>query len=378
MGRYATKQMKKVLTYITGIRHPSTVDDYEAYWETILDAWESWIAQTERGLCLISCVTNQLPKSKNTRRKLKKFPVILTVIDDPPPEGGNSRKGTFYDKGGKLAIAALAARGESTWVMVADCDDHVSRNLVPWLRDNGKAGTGYQLTHGYTYYAHNGRLFYQDRFHRRCGTCNIFDAEILLDHIPEITTIEGFSQRGDDATQNLLARHNHANKSWKKWEGRILTGIKERLATYQLEHGSNVSLNRTPGFVRGKRRKMERLRGAELALTKEFIEEFRIKATPAHVGQVISGARGAGTHLAALIATGRLWCRRCSRCERCKRLARKMDKNGPQWCRDNADVIVAAMLRNGRATRVPAASVLAHKFLKMAIKRAEAEESAAG
>lgn len=362
---------KLIITYLTGIRHPDTVKDYEGYWETILDAWESWAGQTLAGRCLISVVANQLPKDKGTLRRMKALPILMKLIPDASP-GGNTRQNTFTDKGGKLALAALNARGMSKWMMVADCDDHISRDFVAWLAAaNGHSAIGWQVVEGYVYYAHTGRMYSQDRFHRRCGTCNVFDSEILLEHIPEITTIDEFTEQAGGDVRNLLARHNRANRFWKRWTGGVLSGLPKRFVCYHLEHGSNISLNRSRASVSTKRRKMERLRGPQLPVTREFIDHFQLKATPTKHTKGQGEPKGPGKHLQELIAKGQFWCRRCLKCKKCRRMARRMNNNGPDWCRENSDIIVNHMIRVGRAAHIPGARRIAHKLLSLAIERAE-------
>ena len=78
---------------------------------------------------------------------------------------------------------------------------------------------------------------------------------------------------------------------------------------------------------------------------------------------------GPGTHLKNLLAWFNIKARE-KRCG-CKSLQKKMDRNGPQWCRDNREQILDHLAAEAKKRRLPFIRLAAEKLLELAIRRAE-------
>jgi hypothetical protein len=77
---------------------------------------------------------------------------------------------------------------------------------------------------------------------------------------------------------------------------------------------------------------------------------------------------GVGTELKKLLA--RVGIRATPGCK-CNARARVMDQNGPEWCRQNIEVICAWLNEEATARRLPFSQMLAKAMVSAAISRAE-------
>ena len=55
----------------------------------------------------------------------------------------------------------------------------------------------------------------------------------------------------------------------------------------------------------------------------------------------------------------------------CKSMQKKMDKGGPQWCRDHKDEILAHLEKEAKKRNLPFIRIAAEKLVNLAIRRAE-------
>lgn len=75
---------------------------------------------------------------------------------------------------------------------------------------------------------------------------------------------------------------------------------------------------------------------------------------------------GVGTELKRLLQL--LWIQPCAKCDG---RAIIMDEEGPQWCRDNADLIVSWMQEEAEQRGLPFSSLGARLLLTQAIRSAD-------
>ena len=78
---------------------------------------------------------------------------------------------------------------------------------------------------------------------------------------------------------------------------------------------------------------------------------------------------GPGTELAALLKTIGIDSKEKG-CQ-CKSHARRMDKEGPQWCRDNIDTILGWLQTEAKKRKLPFIKTAAKQVVLLAIRRAE-------
>ena len=78
---------------------------------------------------------------------------------------------------------------------------------------------------------------------------------------------------------------------------------------------------------------------------------------------------GPGTHLANLLKWFGIKAKEkgCG----CRSMQRKMDSNGPQWCRDNKEEILAHLEKEEKKRKLPFVKLAASKLLDLAIRRSE-------
>ena len=55
----------------------------------------------------------------------------------------------------------------------------------------------------------------------------------------------------------------------------------------------------------------------------------------------------------------------------CRSLQRKMDRNGPGWCRDNREEILDHLAKEAKKRGLPFLRLAAEKLLELAIRRSE-------
>ena len=78
---------------------------------------------------------------------------------------------------------------------------------------------------------------------------------------------------------------------------------------------------------------------------------------------------GPGTHLKNLLAWFNIKSKEkgCG----CRSLQKKMDRNGPQWCRDNREQILDHLAAEAKKRGLPFLRLAAEKLLELAIRRSE-------
>jgi hypothetical protein len=77
-----------------------------------------------------------------------------------------------------------------------------------------------------------------------------------------------------------------------------------------------------------------------------------------------SRAPGAGAYLVNFF--GRLYIHDDG-CKKCKQLAEQMDRNGPEWCEENLDMIVGKLRENAAKRGLPFSEWLARGLVRRAI-----------
>ncbi len=267
----------KTLAFLTGLRHPDTVEDYDgAYGERVAACIESWggcqtITDTHTVL-----VCNRLPfGASGAVLKAMEAAGTLTVIDDvaaAPPELSD-REDTLRDKAAKLALATAAAARIARVGMVADCDDWVAPAIAEWVRDNYEPRRLFTVTRGWIYFAETEEMREADGFHRICGTCNAWCLRTVRRRLRrKLESIED-GRRISRVAKQFLARHSKAWRWWPKLApGGSRLAAPFRGAVYHLGHGDNISLNRTAEMAaRHRGRVAHRLGRAPLADTSRVL-----------------------------------------------------------------------------------------------------------
>ena len=59
----------------------------------------------------------------------------------------------------------------------------------------------------------------------------------------------------------------------------------------------------------------------------------------------------------------------------CKSMQKKMDRGGPQWCRDHKDEILDHLAKEAKKRGLPFVRLAAGKLLQLAIRRAEKDSA---
>ena len=78
---------------------------------------------------------------------------------------------------------------------------------------------------------------------------------------------------------------------------------------------------------------------------------------------------GPGTHLKNMLAAFGIKAKEKG-CK-CGHWQKKMDKNGPQWCRDHKDEILDHLAKEAKKRGLPFVKLAASKLLELAIRRSE-------
>ncbi|MGI9460167.1 MAG: hypothetical protein ACR2NF_09230 [Pirellulales bacterium] len=78
---------------------------------------------------------------------------------------------------------------------------------------------------------------------------------------------------------------------------------------------------------------------------------------------------GPGTHLKNML--GWVGIRAKEKGCGCKSFQKKMDKNGPQWCRDHKEEILAHLEKEAKKRKLPFIKLAASKLIDLAIRRSE-------
>ena len=83
----------------------------------------------------------------------------------------------------------------------------------------------------------------------------------------------------------------------------------------------------------------------------------------------------AGHHLTrSLRRIGITYTPRCP----CRSMAAKMDRNGPDWCEANIEMIVDVMRAEAKKRKLPFTGIVARVLVRMAIRWARRDEKAGG
>lgn len=88
--------------------------------------------------------------------------------------------------------------------------------------------------------------------------------------------------------------------------------------------------------------------------------------------ETVAPDEGCGTELRKLLALGRIHAE--SGCA-CKSMERKMNCNGPQWCRENLAEIVNVMAKEAKRRKMPFLRFVAKRLVLSAIRRYEVSSS---
>ncbi|MGG6269231.1 glycosyltransferase family A protein [Leptolyngbya sp. AN03gr2] len=108
-------------------------------------------------------------------------------VDFQAPTQASSINERRIDKNRKLWIGIHhAAKFKGAYLMPMDSDDCISKNLVAFVTQHSETN-GWYFSQGYQYQEGSALIRYRKKyFEQYCGSCNIIQAEILLDHIKEI------------------------------------------------------------------------------------------------------------------------------------------------------------------------------------------------
>ena len=82
---------------------------------------------------------------------------------------------------------------------------------------------------------------------------------------------------------------------------------------------------------------------------------------------------GPGTHLANLFKWFGIKAKEkgCG----CRSYQKKMDKGGPQWCRDHKQEIIDHLAKEAKKRKLPFIRLAAEKLVELAIRRAEKDST---
>ena len=101
-----------------------------------------------------------------------------------------------------------------------------------------------------------------------------------------------------------------------------------------------------------------------------YESEAECDAQPTTGGRTMPATKtGPGTELAALLKTIGIDAKEKG-CQ-CKSHARRMDKEGPQWCRDNIETILGWLQTEAKKRKLPFIKTAAKQVVLLAIRRAE-------
>ena len=82
---------------------------------------------------------------------------------------------------------------------------------------------------------------------------------------------------------------------------------------------------------------------------------------------------GPGTHLKNML--GWVGIRAKEKGCGCQSMQKKMDKNGPQWCRDHKEEILDHLAKEAQKRGLPFVRLAAEKLVDLAIQRAERDSA---
>jgi hypothetical protein len=267
----------KTLAFITGLRHPDTVPDYDgAYADRVAASLEAWMRQTCGDFEIVATV-NRMPENGRFKALLDTGKVAFWVVGGDPPKD-RSRKQTLTDKAAKLAFATHRAAESSRLCMVADCDDFISPLLVEWLSERAVKGALFTIHRGYCLLADTGAVYRVDSFHRRCGTVNIWCSQTVEPRLKVCphASLEEVRRTVPKSWRIFLARHSIPRRVWRKWTGNAPLLIPWRAAVYHLGHGDNISLNRGARLSRRHNSRMRENLGAQIDVSQAWLDSFGI------------------------------------------------------------------------------------------------------
>lgn len=232
-----------MLAFVTSLAHDERVVDPSSRDALLGQLCDSLRAQTDDGFVLI--VVGHRPPAF----PLPEFVEFISV-DFPPPPAQSTRFERRSDKGAKIGIGLVRARQlDANYVMVADYDDLVHRDLVAFVHANSGL-PGWVLTRGLMYSTVRNVFRKIRRFQQRCGTSHILALDLF--RVPDGLTlnatpdevIESFGER----FQRLLANHQGIPQYFAR-QNMQLSAITWNAAIYRLDNGFNSSPNTVRGLV---------------------------------------------------------------------------------------------------------------------------------
>jgi hypothetical protein len=216
------------LVYVTAIRHPDSVADYDAYWAVVLTTLRALARQ--EGVRVVAAGNLAGPLVPG---------VDFFEIDLPCP--GPGRRAILKDKANKFFAAChlTLTLHRPDWVFTCDCDDFVWGGLPGWLASHPHP-VGYRLSQGYL--LHGGRMHLIDRgFCKLCGSSTVWNAGFLRRLIPRTKSWEAAARRAPGWLLSGLARHGPLGPDLERHTGHRFGVIHEPMATYRYGTGFNVS-----------------------------------------------------------------------------------------------------------------------------------------
>jgi hypothetical protein len=233
------------LAFITSVRHPQNSSDYR-HVETILNGTLESINRQTCGDYVVIVVGNRRPPFALSQK------TNFGEVDFPPPSAVRGpctgRMPSIWDKCTKLGVGLVAAREFAPdYVMIADADDFVHRDLASYTAEN-LGRPGWVIKRGLIYSQKRNAYGIRRNLNRICGSSHIvpYDAFNVPANLTVSASQQEVAQAFRDYAEPVLGGHRRALEWWAA-RGRQLEPLPFPGAVYHVDHGENHSGSQLAG-----------------------------------------------------------------------------------------------------------------------------------
>lgn len=224
-----------LLTFIIPVRHQDNAKDWPLLVSNLKQTVASLVNQTNQDFSII-IVANHGAVFPDFNEK-----VAIVRVDFSPNlvhDKGNATQDEFLDAfrldKGRRVLEAMKVSSESSYFMIVDDDDLVSRNIVDYVSEN-KGNDGWVINKGYLWNSGGNILLKHNALNNVCGTTLIIRSELYrLD--------EDFHEYSIETIKDMLGSHKRIIDILKL-KGHILKALPFSGAIYRVAHSGSHSQN---------------------------------------------------------------------------------------------------------------------------------------
>ncbi len=245
-----------MFVFVSPVRHPNNAHSYSRV-EELLKHTAASITNSTSDQYRYIVVCCQAPQNCESHPNVE-----YHVVDFPPP--GEGRAGSVSieavrrDKGVKILAGIMKAREYGAeYIMIADADDFVHRDLVAFCSENSGCN-GWYVDKGLMYRDGGAVIGDLDDFNSFCGTSVILNMKLIEPFIdpsltPRSSESEIFDKTDEEFLTFILGSHRPVVEFFEK-RGQPLAPLPFRAAVWLTDSGeshSTIKFNRLPRIVSG-------------------------------------------------------------------------------------------------------------------------------